>query len=503
MVLTFIFYGVAVYPARHSYFGQVFLERGWITRIEAFLAFWAVAFMIPKAFALPRQRWWLDELARELNQPDKISPATAGQMARSLFQEDKSKGRGFLARRIRSALNGYCVRGDRKEVADLLDSLSDGDANGVESSFTMLRVMIWAIPIVGFIGTVMGLGGAVGGFAGSLDSASDLNALKNSLNGVTSGLSVAFDATLAALSISLLIMFPASWLEKAELDLLAMVDDFCTRHFLLRLEESDGRVDARMENLIKSSVDSSMATHLEALHQALSKSSLKSHQESFQQIIEQLHVAGGHLERLIPAVSSGLTADVDRIGTLVVDQSTLVNQTSQNLANALRRVEDLIVAETKNAGAAWDRATGRQVARINDTLQVAQSDLCATQEALAKLAASFSSALDIALAAQTARFGSILDTTSTHLEKTYTAISDDLHRMGQEWARSLQSASRGLSEAVTAMAESAGKEQRQAVAELELLMGKLGPLLKHTVRRETNDGSAPLSSTSAGSGGIS
>jgi hypothetical protein len=70
----------------------------------------------------------------------------------------------------------------------------------VQSSYTLSNVFIWAIPILGFIGTVIGIGQAVGAFSGSLDQAQDISLLKKSLNDVTGGLATAFDTTLHATS---------------------------------------------------------------------------------------------------------------------------------------------------------------------------------------------------------------------------------------------------------------------------------------------------------------
>lgn len=533
LILTLVFYGAVVYPLRHLYFGQIFLERGWITKIEAFLAFWAVAFMSMKLVCLRRQRQWFAASLRVLRGTERISQPGAERLALALSEQDPSQNRGFLAHRLQQVLACFCVRGDRREAADLLNALGDSDANGVGSSYTMLRVMIWAIPIVGFIGTVMGLGGAVGGFAGSLDRASDLNALKTSLNGVTSGLSVAFDATFAALAISLIIMFPASWVEKAEMDLLAMTDDHCVRDLLMRLEQPDGRAgnDDEVVEAVKQAVTLAMAPHIAVLDQwktslagigeAIVKrigdewdrvqkaqqaneerrqeslrtafeNALKGNRDDLRSIGAELRAVDQHLEQLASKVSTGLASDAEKVNALVQNHATLVNQTSQKLTEALSRVEALIATEAKNAGVAWDRAASEQVGRINTALQTAQTDIRASQQALMQVADRFSSTLNQALATQSAQFGRMLDTSSEHVTRSHKLIAEDLHRVGVEWRQSLEQASRTLSDAVSAMAESVGKEQRQAVAELEVLMGRLKPLLAHQVRRSSGDGHAAV-----------
>ena len=66
--------------------------------------------------------------------------------------------------------------------------------------------MIWAIPILGFIGTVWGISGAVSNFSSAMTSvesaAAVSEALKDNLPLVTADLATAFDTTLLALLLS-------------------------------------------------------------------------------------------------------------------------------------------------------------------------------------------------------------------------------------------------------------------------------------------------------------
>lgn len=125
----------------------------------------------------------------------------------------------------------------RSDAAELLLSQSDIDGTAVRSSFTMLRVLIWAIPILGFIGTVIGLQEAISGFAGL----NDITRLQEQLAVVTGGLGSAFQATLIALMLSLFLMFPTSASERAEWRLLNYLDDFCNDQILPRLVNEEGQ----------------------------------------------------------------------------------------------------------------------------------------------------------------------------------------------------------------------------------------------------------------------
>ena len=119
----------------------------------------------------------------------------------------------------------------------MLSSQSDIDASNVDSSYTMFHVFIWAIPILGFLGTVIGVSAAVGGFTGTLESSSDIGALKEGLKSITSGLGTAFDTTLVALSMAMILTFPVSSLQKYEGDILGQVDEYTNENFLRRLDD--------------------------------------------------------------------------------------------------------------------------------------------------------------------------------------------------------------------------------------------------------------------------
>ena len=87
---------------------------------------------------------------------------------------------------------------------------------------------------------MIGISSAIGGFAAATDSAADMEALKIAINGVTGGLGVAFDTTLLALVISIMLYFPMSAMQKAEEDLLSKIDEYCNEHLLTRLNDSGG-----------------------------------------------------------------------------------------------------------------------------------------------------------------------------------------------------------------------------------------------------------------------
>ena len=155
----------------------------------------------------------------------------------------------------------------------MLASQSELDSNAVSSSYSLLNVFIWAIPILGFIGTVQGLGSAVGNLSESLKGATDIESVKTALGGITGGLGVAFDTTLVALIMALFLKFPASSLQKAEEDLLNWVDEYCNENLLKRLQ--DGESGERLPDaegvgrMVQRAIDVNLAEIVERARQSV------------------------------------------------------------------------------------------------------------------------------------------------------------------------------------------------------------------------------------------
>ncbi len=94
------------------------------------------------------------------------------------------------------------------------------DREELDSSYTFIRFLVWAIPVMGFIGTVWGISGSINKFTVALSDTSVDGLSKDSLAPALGDLSIAFDTTLVALSFGILAMLCASFLQKHEEKLL-------------------------------------------------------------------------------------------------------------------------------------------------------------------------------------------------------------------------------------------------------------------------------------------
>ena len=239
VVVTAVFYIALVMPLIETSFGQLFGARGWVPYAVSYLAAWCGVLLAAKYMRLRRRTRVLafDLLPRQLS--EEITPENVGAFIDYLSRLPGPFEDDILFQRVRSCLEYFQSRANAAETVDQLRSHSERDEDIVESSYTMLRVFIWAIPILGFIGTVLGIGASVAGFSESVSAAANLDVMKDSIGLVTSGLGVAFDTTLLALVMSIFIMVPTSSLQKSEEDYLARVDEYCQRYLVARI--ADGR----------------------------------------------------------------------------------------------------------------------------------------------------------------------------------------------------------------------------------------------------------------------
>lgn len=90
----------------------------------------------------------------------------------------------------------------------------------LESDLSLLRYIAWAIPSVGFIGTVRGIGGAL--------ALAD-EAIRGDISGVTSQLGLAFNSTLIALLLSIVLMFLIHLLQSKQEQLLIDLSDLANK----------------------------------------------------------------------------------------------------------------------------------------------------------------------------------------------------------------------------------------------------------------------------------
>jgi len=241
VLLTAAFFALLVYVFSATPFLQkfaiVFIRPGnlYTTVPATFFFFWAMSLLVLKLIKLNYQERALN-LAAVPHHPDFVLNEVSARAVLERIHLHVDHPRHFiLLNRIDRALSNLRNIGGLSDVSTILKGQAENDENQIASSYTLISGMVWAIPVLGFIGTVQGLSSAIGTFTKTLASSADLNAIKANLQGVTGGLSTAFETTLVALVMALFIQIYLNSLQKKETDFLDECSDYCHLHVISKL----------------------------------------------------------------------------------------------------------------------------------------------------------------------------------------------------------------------------------------------------------------------------
>ncbi|KAG1660460.1 hypothetical protein GQR58_022005 [Nymphon striatum] len=148
---------------------------------------------------------------------------------------------------------------------DVDDTFAIKEREYMKGSFSLSRFMVWAIPIMGFIGTVWGISNGISHFSDAMtstNSVTDVSAmLKENLPLVTSSLATAFDTTLLALLLSIPLMMLMLTLEKSEEAYLIDLDERWFHDIKPLLKTESTEVTNLTSTALNSNTDSSASNN--------------------------------------------------------------------------------------------------------------------------------------------------------------------------------------------------------------------------------------------------
>lgn len=234
LVATVVFYAalylsVTVAPSL-QWLLDMFTQRGPCPYPTMFLFFWALFMMFFKWRKLALQQRAL-ALPVMPQQPDfELTPSTARALRERMSGIVDNPHHFILLNRIDLALANLHNIGHTADVAAILKIQAENDEAQISSSYALTQGFLWAIPVLGFIGTVLGLGQAIGAFGATLRAGGDMVALRKSLESVTAGLATSFETTLVALVCALILQLMVSWLQTRESEFLDACNEICHRN---------------------------------------------------------------------------------------------------------------------------------------------------------------------------------------------------------------------------------------------------------------------------------
>jgi biopolymer transport protein ExbB/TolQ len=194
------------------------------------LMLWALAIMAFKGAAAARERRLLQDDLVPVAEGDRILPEDAREYARQVQSLSEREQRFLLPRALLAALHRFTATRNIQDVSDTAHAICDAESGRLDSELSMVRYIAWAIPSIGFLGTVRGIGDALG---------QAHKAVEGQIAGVTQSLGVAFNSTFIALLISIFLMFILHQLQLHQDRLVLDTEIYLDRNLIRHLQVTE------------------------------------------------------------------------------------------------------------------------------------------------------------------------------------------------------------------------------------------------------------------------
>jgi hypothetical protein len=190
---------------------------------------WAAFILLNRYLEVCRQRRAFDLGLLPTEEGARILPEDARPLQRKVEQISQRGGPYILANMIRLGLGKYAVSQSAQDVSETVRTQAEVDLGRLVTGMATVHYLAWAIPALGFLGTVRGLAMSLG-MAGKVDET-----LQVFLDQATRHLNTAFDCTLVALALSLPVMFLIHSVQRDEEALVIDSQQYCLEHLVNRL----------------------------------------------------------------------------------------------------------------------------------------------------------------------------------------------------------------------------------------------------------------------------
>ena len=194
------------------------------------LMLWALAIMGYKGLSSWQQNKLLDSDLLKLPIDLPIGPEDTKALLKRIDSIPEKIHHFLLPRALRATIQRFAATRNVHDSATAMRDTCDSEAQRLETELSIIRYIAWAIPSVGFIGTVRGIG----------DALSQANrAMEGDITGVTESLGVAFNSTFIALVISIVLMFFIHQLQLLQERLVLDSENYCDQNLIVRLNSNN------------------------------------------------------------------------------------------------------------------------------------------------------------------------------------------------------------------------------------------------------------------------
>jgi len=190
------------------------------------LCVWSLLLLGRQAQQTQKGRKLLDREYVKIADSQVVLPEDARVYSRPLEALPKEEQDGFLPRLLMVAYNRFGATRSVQDAAEAVRDECEFETASMDTKLSMVRFTAWAIPAVGFVGTVRGIGAALQEAQG---------AMGGDISGVTMGLGVTFNATLTALCSCIVVMFWMHQLQQYQDRLVLDARTYVDRQLLRKL----------------------------------------------------------------------------------------------------------------------------------------------------------------------------------------------------------------------------------------------------------------------------
>jgi biopolymer transport protein ExbB/TolQ len=188
---------------------------------------WAMLIIGYKAFLVRRERKLLDREIIHVPEGIKVLPEDAKDYSRQLEALPEGDRPMLVVRALQRTLDRFAATRSIRDSAETSKAVCDSEADRLDSGLAMIRYIAWAIPAIGFIGTVRHIGDAL---------LQANQAVSGDITSVTSSLGIAFNATFVALSLTIILMFFLHQLQQSQEQFVHDTDHWIDQHLIRHMQ---------------------------------------------------------------------------------------------------------------------------------------------------------------------------------------------------------------------------------------------------------------------------
>ena len=169
--------------------------------VEVIFCTWGLIVLSYKLFQVSRERQLLKQDFIRVQPGERIIPEEAfdryKELRTAMGREPRWRER-LLPECILAALHRFHATASIQDASNAVKERAEIAADQLDSSLSLVRYIAWAIPAIGFVGTVRGIGDALS-FAEQ--------AIKGDISALTANLGLAFNSTFVGLMLCIVLMY--------------------------------------------------------------------------------------------------------------------------------------------------------------------------------------------------------------------------------------------------------------------------------------------------------